>query len=312
MKRLILVLLLLAGIRVQAQQQKDTGVVYMFCYFKGNSVDGLHLAYSEDAYHWTALNDDSTMLRPEVAKDKLMRDPCIIRGGDGKFHMVWTVSWKDKGIGYASSEDLVHWSKQEYIPVMEHEAGAQNAWAPELVYDEATKQYVIYWATTIPGRFPATDSLGDNNHRIYYTTTKDFATFSKAAILYDKGFNIIDATILRNGKKYVMFLKDETKTPPQKNLHVATSKKLLSGWSAPSPSITGKYWAEGPTAIFANNSWIVYFDKYRDHKYGAVTSIDLKNWTDISDKVSFPKGTRHGTVFTITRAEFNRLANLLY
>jgi hypothetical protein len=32
-----------------------------------------------------------------------------------------------------------------------------------------------------------------------------------------------------------------------KNLQVAFSKKLTKGWSAPSPSITGNEWAEGPT-----------------------------------------------------------------
>lgn len=311
MKKWIGLMLLFACLGKTGMAQTDTGQVYLFCYFKGNSADGLHLAYSKDALEWKALNNDSSVLTPAVGVDKLMRDPCIIKGADGRYHMVWTVSWKEKGIGYASSEDLVHWSTQQYVPVMEHIATAQNAWAPELVYDARKKQYIIFWATTIPGRFAATDSLGDYNHRIYYTTTRDFTTFSKAAVLYDKGFNVIDATILQHGKKYIMFLKDETKTPPQKNLRVATSGKVLTGWTAPSAPITGKYWAEGPTALFVKNNWIVYFDKYRDHKYGAVTSADLKTWTDISDKVSFPKGTRHGTAFTVTSAEFNKLVSLL-
>src|SRR5436190_15322771 len=86
--------------------------VYMFSYFNNNGKDGLHLAYSNDGYHWTALNHDSAVLKPMVANDKLMRDPCIIKGTDGLFHMVWTVSWNDKGIGYASSSDLIHWSEQ--------------------------------------------------------------------------------------------------------------------------------------------------------------------------------------------------------
>jgi hypothetical protein len=283
--------------------------VYIFSYFKNNGEDGLHLAYSHDGYSWTALRGDSSFLKPTVSKDKLMRDPCIVRGADGIYHMVWTVSWNDKGIGYASSKDLVHWSEQQYIPVMEHEAGARNCWAPEIFYDSRKKQYMIYWATTIPGRFIKGDTAGDDkyNHRMYYVTTKDFKTFTPTKLLYDKDFNVIDATIQQNGKQYVMFLKDETKEPPQKNLRIATSKKLMKGYSAPSAPITGKDWAEGPTAIKIDKYWRVYFDKYRDHKYGAVSSPDLKTWTDISDKVSFPKGTRHGTVFTITREEFEQL-----
>lgn len=75
--------------------------VYLFSYFKDNGQDGLHLAYSYDGYQWAALKNDSSFLKPAVAKVKLMRDPCIIRGADGEFYMVWTVSWNDGGIGYA-------------------------------------------------------------------------------------------------------------------------------------------------------------------------------------------------------------------
>ena len=307
MKKIPIVFYLLAcAVSLSAQ---STDPVYIFSYFKNNGEDGLHLAYSHDGYNWNALHNDSSFLKPTVSKDKLMRDPCIVRGTDGTYHMVWTVSWNAKGIGYASSKDLVHWSEQQYIPVMEHEAGARNCWAPEIFYDARKKEYMIYWATTIPGRFAKGDTAGDDkyNHRMYYVTTKDFKTFTPAKLLYDKDFNVIDATIQQHGKQYIMFLKDETRQPPQKNLRIATSKKLTEGYSAPSAPITGKYWAEGPTVIKIDKYWIVYFDKYTEHKYGAVSSADLKTWTDISDKVTFPKGTRHGTVFAITKEEFERL-----
>src|SRR5438552_1917893 len=128
-KYLLLLLAILSFLGVSAQSPDS---VYVFAYFNNNGQDGLHLAYSNDGYSWTALNNDSSLLRPTVAKDKLMRDPCIIRGADKKFHMVWTVSWNDKGIGYASSPDLVHWSPQQFIPVMADEPGARNCWAPEI------------------------------------------------------------------------------------------------------------------------------------------------------------------------------------
>ena len=285
--------------------------VYMFSYFKDNGQDGLHLAYSRAGYEWTALHNDSSFLKPDVAKDKLMRDPCIIRGADNKFHMVWTVSWNDRGIGYASSPDLIHWSKQQFIPVMQNEPAAKNCWAPEIFYDKNDKIYMIYWATTIPGRFAAGDTSGDDkyNHRLYYVTTKDFKTFSETKLLYDQGFNVIDATIQKSGKQYVMFLKDETRKPPQKNIRIALSNHLANGYGKPSPPITGNYWAEGPSAIKRGENWIVFFDKYTQHTYGAVTSTDLKHWKDISDKIHFPKGARHGTVFVITIKEFDKLLN---
>lgn len=284
--------------------------VYMFSYFKGNGEDGLHLAYSEDGFKWTTLKNDTSFLTPQVGKDKLMRDPCIIKGGDGLFHMVWTVSWTDKGIGYASSKDLINWSEQKFIPVMEHEPKTRNTWAPEITYDEENKSYLIYWASTIIGAFPETQSTEDSgyNHRMYYTTTKDFKTFSETKLLYDPGFNVIDATIQKQGDKFVMFLKDETKKPVQKNLKVAFSDHLTGPYSQASEPITGNYWAEGPTAIQIDGNWVIYFDKYTNHTYGAVTSKDLKHWEDISNKIEFPKGTRHGSVFKISQHQFQTLA----
>src|SRR5688500_3979199 len=132
-------------------------IVYLFSYFKGNG-DGLHYLWSKDGYNWEKLYGDSIILKPTVRQDKLMRDPCIIRGRDGKFHMVWTVSWNDRGIGYASSSDLLHWSNQQFIPVMMKEDSARNTWAPEITFDPDSRQYIVYWATTISGRFPLTDT----------------------------------------------------------------------------------------------------------------------------------------------------------
>jgi hypothetical protein len=237
-----------------------------------------------------------------------MRDPCIIRGADGLFHMVWTVSWNDKGIGYASSTDLVHWSEQQYIPVMAEQDSARNCWAPEITYDAKKKQYMIYWATTIAGMYPSDTAVERGyNHRIYYVTTKNFKKFSKTKLLYNQGFNVIDASIVPDGNRCIMLLKDETRYPRQKNIRVATSDKLTEGFSFPSMPITGNYWAEGPTAIKIGSQWIVYFDKYRDHKYGAVMSLDLVKWEDISDKIRMPTGTRHGSVLAITKQELDVL-----
>ncbi|MDE3236723.1 MAG: glycoside hydrolase family 43 protein [Bacteroidota bacterium] len=290
--------------------QQNSGNIFLFCYFKNNGQDGLHLAYSRDGYTFKALHKDSSFLQPTVSKDKLMRDPCIIRGADGLFHMVWTVSWNAKGIGYASSADLIHWSEQQYLPVMEQEDSARNAWAPEITYDAANKEYMIYWATTIAGKYGATDRSVENgyNHRIYYVTTKDFKSFSTTHLLYDKGFNVIDATIVPGNNRFIMFLKDETLKPvPQKNIHIAMAAQLTGPYSDPSPAITGHYWAEGPTALRMDRLWIVFFDKYREHTYGAVSSTDLVNWIDISDRISLPKGIRHGSVFMITAKEFEAL-----
>ncbi len=288
-------------------------VNYLFAYFKNNGEDGLHLAYSRDGLKWKALNEDKPYLTPAVGSQKLMRDPCVIQGPDGIFHMVWTTGWRGRDIGIAHSKDLIRWSEQKAIPVMEREPAAINCWAPEIFYDDQQKRYMIFWATTIPGRFPATDSSSDNglNHRIYYVTTKDFTSYSEAALLYDGGFNVIDATIVKNAagdprRRYVMILKDETGNPVKKNLRIAVSDRASGPYGPASPPFSPE-WVEGPTAAKIGGEWIVYFDMYRDKRYGAVKSADLKNWETVTDKLSMPAGARHGSVFTVSDQVLSRL-----
>ena len=307
----ILIILFLVTVEGLAQNTapNEKAFVFMFSYFKGNGEDGLHLAYSYDGYKWIALNNDKAVLKPEVGKDKLMRDPCIIKGGDGLYHMVWTTSWTDVGIGYSYSNDLIHWSKQEFITVMKDYNGTRNTWAPEITFDDTNNVYMVYWASTIAGRFPETQSEDEKgyNHRIYYTLTKDFKTFSDTQLLYDPGFNVIDASIAKNGNGFIMFLKDETRNPAQKNIKIAFSETLTGPYTKASEPITGNFWAEGPSVTKIKGNWIVYFDKYIDKKYGALQSGDLKIWKDISEDINFPSGARHGSVFMVNRADLRKL-----
>ncbi|NLF68151.1 MAG: glycoside hydrolase family 43 protein [Candidatus Anammoximicrobium sp.] len=280
----------------------DSADMLLFSSFRGNGEDGLHLAWSKDGYTWTPLRNDKPLLRPEVGGG-LMRDPQILQGPDGTFHMTWTTAWNKHGVGYANSKDLIHWSRQKLLDVMNNEPSARNVWAPEIFYDAVRKQFMILWASTIPGRFPATDKAGDNsyNHRMYFTVTTDFDRLEPARLLYEPGFNVIDATIVQDGHRYLMFLKDETRNPPAKNLRVATAEAPTGPYGPPSPPITGQYWAEGPSAIRLGDKWFVYFDRYIEHRYGLVTSRDLVHWSEESDKVRFPADHRHGSVLRVSR-----------
>ena len=283
--------------------------VFLFSYFKGHG-DGLHLAWSGDGLTFEALANDQPLLTGVAGPEKLMRDPFLSPANDGLFHLVWTAGWHGRAIGYASSPDLIHWSCQELLPVMGHEEDARNCWAPEIFYDEDMARYIIYWASSIPGRFPQTDHSGDEglNHRMYYVTTVDFKTFSETRLFYDGGFNVIDATLVKDGNRYLLFMKDETLDPVCKNIRVAVSDTLFEGFTAPGPPITGDYWAEGPSAVKVNGRWIVYFDKYKLNQIGAVISSDLVHWEDISDRVHFPAGAQHGSAVKIS---FERIKHLL-
>jgi beta-xylosidase len=297
----------LLGAQQGAEEPPDA--YYLFTSFRGNGEDGLHLAWSRDGYKWTALGGDKSYLRPTVGLDHLMRDPCLCQGPDGVFHLVWTTGGRDRIIGYANSKDLLHWSRQKAIPVMADEFIARNAWAPELFYDEPNGQFLIFWSTTIPGRFPETDGTGDGglNHRIYCCTTKDFETFSPTKLFFDGGFNCIDATILKAGATYVLIVKDETAKPVKKNLRLATSASPGGPYANVSEPFTIS-WIEGPSAIRIGDDYVVYFDHYtKPQYYGAVRSKDLKTWQDVSKEMSFPPGMRHGTVLKVSKEVIDRL-----
>lgn len=286
---------------------------FLFSYFTRNGDDGLHLAYSDDGTTWRTLNGGKSLLTPAVTgsgigwqewdtRAALMRDPSIVRGPDGMFHMVWTVAWTDKGIGVAHSRDLIHWSAQQRVPVMDHEPGALNAWAPDLFYDEARREFVIVWATSIPGRFPATDSLaqktskGRADHRLYYVTTKDFITYSRGKLLYDGGFAAIDGTITKQGSRYVLVMKDETFFPERRNLRVAFADNATGPYGPASPTFTDLH-TEGPSILHTDDWWYVYYDEYTRGHYGAVRTKDFVSFVPYRDSLVTPRGIRHGSAF---------------
>lgn len=288
--------------------------VYLFSYFMGNGEDGLHLAYSYDGLKWDSLFFGKSLLQPMVGKDSLMRDPSITRGRDGTFHMVWTSGWWDRGFGYASSKDLINWSQQQYIPVMETDTATRNTWAPEIFYDQPDDLFYIIWASTVTGKFPDIETSANEsglNHRLYYVTTRDFKDFTPAAIYFDPGFSVIDGAIVKKGSKYWFVIKNEMSVPCEKNLRVTFSENLKSGFSIDvSKNISGEKWAEGPAPIVIGDYVYVYFDKYRDHIYGAIRSADGMKWEDVSDLVDFPKGTRHGTAFEVPVSLLDNLLKL--
>jgi len=278
--------------------------VYLFTSFREPATDGLHFLYSYDGYHW--LDMGRSFLRPEIGPNRLMRDPSMVQGPDGTFHLVWTSGWKgDKGFGYASSKDLLHWSEQQFIPVMEQEPATVNVWAPELYYDKAAAQFVIIWASTIPHRFPRGVEAEDNNHRMYYVTTKDFKTFSPARLFLDPGFSVIDAVIVQQEPgKYVLVLKDNTR--PERNIKVAFGKQALGPYTGVSAPFTGHF-TEGPTVTKAGKDWLIYFDAYRSKAYGAVKTTDFKTFTDISADVRVPEGHKHGTIIKVKETVLDQL-----
>jgi hypothetical protein len=287
---------------------------FLFSSFRKNGETGVYFALSRDGRQWTALNNNQPWIQPEHP-GMLMRDPFLVKGPDGTWRLLWTWGWTRQQtgghlkIGYSSSRDLVRWSPQREIRVLEQEPQARNAWAPEAVWDPQRRHWIVFWSATIPGRFPDTEGTGEQgyNHRIYAVTTRDWITFTPARLWFDPGFNCIDATVVRDRKRWVMVFKDERKNPLQKRLRLAFAGSPAGPWREVSEPFT-RDWVEGPSAVrIGEESWI-YFDHYaRPQHYSAVRTRDWKAFDDVTDQLRFPADHRHGTVVKIPEKLARRL-----
>jgi hypothetical protein len=235
-----------------------------------------------------------------------MRDPSMVQGPDGIFHLVWTSSWRgDKGFGYSSSKDLIHWSDQKMIPVMEEEPTTVNVWAPELFYDNEQKDFIIIWASCIPGRFENGIEEDSNNHRMYITTTKNFKTFTDTKLFFDAGFSAIDAVIVKRASKdYVLVVKDNTR--PERDIKVAFADNPKGPFTNVSKPFSDSF-TEGPSVVKVKEKWLIYFDSYRKKVYEAVSTKDFKTFQNIDSLVSIPQGHKHGTILTVNNRVLKKL-----
>lgn len=283
-----------------------SGRAYLFTSFHEPANQGLRMLYSYNGYQWKDL--DTVLLQPRIGNQQVMRDPSMVQGPDGTFHLVWTSSWRgDKGFGYASSKDLVHWSEQRFIPVMEQEPATVNVWAPELFYDDEQERYIIVWASCIPGRFKRGIEEDSNNHRLYAVTTKDFRSFSDTKLFLDPGFSVIDAVIVKRKKDdYVLVLKDNTR--PERDIKVAFGNSPMGPWRDVSKAFTDNF-TEGPSVVKLKDQWLVYFDSYRKKTYEAVATKDFIHFSNINSLVYIPEGHKHGTIVPVKKKMIRKLLN---
>lgn len=297
------------------RKEKKEKPAYLYCFYIKNGETGMHLAGSEDGLNWELLKKGKSWVKPGIG-EYVIKDPFIYYGPDKLYHMIWSPGVNRKDLGYSNSKDLINWSAQRLIRVMDDESQALNCWAPEMIYDDFKQEYIIWWSSTLPGKFPQTDGQSfktpdgkSYNNRIYSCSTKDFQTFGKASVFFDPGVAVTDFTIARDSLRYYAFFKDETTKPfpVRKKVKMATSA-YLEGPYRDTVVIHGDYWAETPTAIKPDSSWIVYFDKFKTGKTGAIRFNKKMNaWKDISDSIKIPVGVRHGSILTIPGKLYKKL-----
>ena len=303
--------------------------VVLFPYFDSNGENGVYLAWSEDGRDFHQVNGGKPIFTPPPWKDQnLTRDPSIVFQ-DGKFHMVWTSNWNGPFFGYAASDDLKTWSEPMRIrPFPEGTEQPKNVWAPELFWDHVAGNFKIVWSSTLPSELSDGDDSEDSHgydHRMYYVETRDFKRFSEPKLLFqDLDYSVIDAQIVfdpgesdaLDQERWVMVLKKEV--PPErggKNIRLAFSSPTIEAVSFRQPTeptvgfgtdIQGQHLAEGPSLIFWNGEWLLYWDSYQAHHYSMASSTDLSMWTDQTQELKFPvKHPRHGTVFIADNQEIS-------
>lgn len=335
----------------------ESDMVWLSTGFHEPSTLGLEYIWSEDGIHWDSI--DGHWLVPEVGEQKVMRDPSLICVHD-TFRLVWTAGWKhDLGFGYSWSTDLRNWSPQEFIPVMHPvdsitaqvygcgfdpkiaynnaEGGRSSVrldsidgvpvqvWAPELFYDEDNDRTLIIWASCVPGAFADVLEEHGNNHRLYYTSTKDWHHFAPTQLFIDPGFSVIDGTIVDNHNsfptgggnhidaneglttRYTAVIKDNTR--PNRNIKIAFSDNLEGPWTQASDPFTPDF-CEGPTVVRTADGWYnIYYDAYRLLCFGNMRTRDFITFEDFTEIVDVPTGHKHGTMIKVKRSIIEGLEN---
>jgi Glycosyl hydrolases family 43 len=304
MLKRLLITCVLACVLLAGGSARGAGTGYVYAYFKGGwptgGSSGVFLSYSFDGLHFEPMNDDNPVLFPPQppefpSGENLTRDPSVIYGPDGWYHMVWTSGITTRTIGYSSSQDLMNWSTPQRVEIWNPNVVVDNTWAPEILYDDVLGQYQIVFAS----------DLNNNDHKLYSITTDDFATYSNPNVFYYNNATVIDGMIAKDSdnNQYLMALKDEQ--GGQKNIRLSTAPTAQGPWTTSNPVIVGPgsliepNQTEGPSLLKIDDTWHLYYDAYGAGYLGVATSTDPNNpfsWTNMTGQSTMPDG-HHGTVF---------------
>jgi sucrose-6-phosphate hydrolase SacC (GH32 family) len=305
---------------------------YLMVHFTGEGATNqqMYLSHSTDGVHWNDLNGGGMVLRSTVGT-KGVRDPALVRSPDGSKYWIiatdlciscgqsWSQSINDgsRNLVVWESTDLVTWSDPWLLNVAGAIPDGRNAWAPEAIWDPATNDYVLYWATNVPQN-------GATKHRIFYARTSDFRTISTPQIYIDRPGTqeIIDTQIIEvpqgvGNYRYVRASGDGQITLEGSNSILGTWTKLgdLSGIGLIGTQGTTGTRVEGPMWMKFNgtNKWALYLDQYATNGgYMPVLTTDPSNPASYQRQASTSYnmgGTkkRHGWILNLTAAEESRV-----
>lgn len=264
----------------------------------------LHLASSQDGRNWTPLNAGQPVLIPEIG-ERGMRDPFIFRKQDGTYIVVGTNMWNSESIMCYDSPDLIQFESGRLLLL---NSSGMHAWAPEIIFDPERMQYAIFW------------SGNTDRNRIYVNYTENFLSVTEPEVLFDPGYDVIDASIIKHDSEYFLTFKDE-RTPDEaaregKRIKGATSAslKLESFNDAVYDKVIGEPMIEGPVIIRAldEEKWFLYGDCYMpvNAKFFAWETTDLSSWDwRPMDRRNYqlPLNAKHVSIISVGIVEWDRL-----
>ena len=187
---------------------------------------------------------------------------------------------------------------------------AGMAWAPSVVWDDATKQYYVFWASR---HYAASDTQHKGEatlNKIRFATTKDFVKFSAPKDYHSvSGTGLIDQEFqyLDKPGHFVRFLKNETLNQVYQE---TTTTGLFGSWTRVPGYVRPESPLEGPGSFADLNTPGLYhllLDDYTQYVPFQTSNILSPKW-EKSNFPNFPKGLKHGSVTPLTKKEYDAVA----
>lgn len=301
---------------------------YLLVYFKDKD-QSAYMAISSDGYTFTDINGGQPVfIGSQLAEQKGVRDPHITRGPDGAFYLAMTdLHIFGKRAGYRDTEferpadkygwgnnraivlmksfDLIHWTHSDFrVDKAFPELGDIDcSWAPETVYDPATKKMMVYF----------TIRYNNKECHMYYSYPDD--DFTKLETKPERITDIggLDGDITKVGEKYQLFYVSNAKI-----VH-SVSNQINRGYKTDTTRIDPeKVSTEAPNLFkrIGTDTYVLMYDVYgaRPSNMGFSETTDFVTYKNIGHfnegvmKTTNFKSPKHGAVTYLTKKELKVLA----
>ena len=350
---------------IKAEVKKGKTTDYLFAHFTGSegsaTDEQMYFATSKNGLTWHDTRDAGDPVLTSNVGESGVRDPYLVRSPEGdKFYLIATDlsiyhrgGWgKDNpAVNYNGSLNLVVWESTDLvnwstpyltdvasrIPAGNGKTQAAMAWAPEALWDEQAKQYIVYWATTSSADEQSGGTADPTN--MYYSTTRDFRTFTDPVKWIDWKESVIDTTMIKadDGYYYRVSAKDKLPVERTKNPYATTVSARPEDSKDANPETDWQFvgnfgdlvgnagWTgaslEGPELFRYNDDDVLAKDG-KSMKYGLMWdqfasgkgylpfysadlgSTDTADWAQASEVNFGALKKRHGTILPITAAEY--------